>query len=133
MGAAMRKMFEKRRAMNVLILGTPVDKKAVRQLSMQIGELEGEIALMRADLIASIQPPLSKAQIEKLTQPPRRPQSRPPQAQPSRAAKTQPPRPEGEKESLEDLIRRGEREENERPRRFDRPSSRPGRDRKQEK
>ena len=79
-------------------------------VAAEIGKLEGEIAVLRADLIAAIKPPLSKEQLEKLKQPPRRPQGRPQQARPQqgRPSPDRPQRPPAERKSLDELIKRGD-------------------------
>ena len=105
-----KKILDKRRGMMGLILAQPVDKKAIRMAFKEIGKLEGEIAVLRADLIAAIKPPLRKEQLEKLKQPPRRPQGRPQQARPQqgRPSPDRPQRPPAERKSLDELIKRGD-------------------------
>jgi len=104
-----KKLFEKRRGMIGLILAQPVDKKAIRTAVKEMSKLEGDIAIMRAAMIAAIKPPLSEEQIAKLKQPPRRPQGRP-QARPQqgRPSPDRPQRPPAERKSLDELIKRGE-------------------------
>ncbi len=130
-----KKLFEKRRGMIDLILAQPVDKKAIRTAIKEIAKLEGEIAIMRAEMIAAIKPPLSKEQIAKLKQPPRRPQSRPQQTRPQqgRPSPDRPQRPPAERKSLDELIKRGESGGDDRPLRTDRPFPRPRPEPKQEK
>ena len=127
-----KKLFEKRRGMMGLILVQPVDKKAIRAAFKEIGKMEGEIAIMRAEMIAAIKPPLSKEQLEKLRQPPRRPQGRP-QARPQqgRPSPDRPHRPPAERKSLDELIKRGESGGGARPPR-DRVPQRPPREPKPE-
>lgn len=129
-----KKILDKRRGMMGLILAQPIDKKAIRMAFKEIGKLEGEIAVLRADLIASIKPPLSKEQLEKLKQPPRRPQGRPQQARPQqgRPSPDRPQRPPAERKSLDELIKRGDSGGGDRPPR-DRVPQRPPRDSKPEK
>ena len=129
-----KKILDKRRGMMGLILAQPVDKKAIRMAFKEIGKLEGEIAVLRADLIAAIKPPLSKEQLEKLKQPPRRPQGRPQQARPQqgRPSPDRPQRPPAERKSLDELIKRGDSGGGDRPPR-DRVPQRPPRDSKPEK
>jgi hypothetical protein len=105
-----KKIFEKRRGMMGLILAQPVDKKVIRSAVKEIAKMEGEIAIMRAEMIAAIKPPLSKEQLEKLKQPPRRPQGRPQQARPQqvRPSPDRPQRPPAERKSLDELIKRGD-------------------------
>ncbi len=129
-----KKILEKRRGMMGLVLAQPVDKKAIRAAFKEIGKLEGEIAIMRADMIAAIKPPLNKEQLEKLKQPPRRPQGRPQQARPQqgRPSPDRPQRPPAERKSLDELIKRGDGGGGDRPPR-DRVPQRPPRDSKPEK
>ena len=132
-----KKVFEKRRGMMGLVLAQPVDKKAIRAAFKETGKLEGGIAIMRAEMIAAIKPPLNKEQLEKLRQPPRRPQgrsqSRPQQARPQqgRPSPDRPQRPPTERKSLDDLIKRGESGGGDRPAR-DRVPQRPPRESKPE-
>lgn len=123
-----KKLFEKRRGMMSLILVQPVDKKAIRAAVKEMAKLEAEITIMRANLIASIKPPLSEEQIAKLKQPPRRPQGRP-QARPQqgRPSSDRPQRPPAERKSLDELIKRGDSGGSDRPPR-DRVPQRPPRD-----
>ena len=127
-----KKLLEKRRGMMGLVLAQPVDKKAIRAAFKEIGKLEGGIAIMRAEMIAAIKPPLSKEQLEKLKQPPRRPQGRP-QARPQqgRPSPDRPQRPPAERKSLDELIKRGESGGSDRPPR-DRVPQRPLREPKPE-
>ena len=129
-----KKLLEKRRGMMGLVLAQPVDKKAIRAAFKEIAKLEGDIAIMRADMIAAIKPPLSKEQLEKLKQPPRRPQGRPQQARPQqgRPSPDRPQRPPAERKSLDELIKRGDGGGGDRPPR-DRVPQRPPRDLKPEK
>jgi hypothetical protein len=129
-----KKLLEKRRGMMGLVLAQPVDKKAIRAAFKEIAKLEGDIAIMRADMIAAIKPPLSKEQLEKLKQPPRRPQGRPQQARPQqgRPSPDRPQRPPAERKSLDELIKRGDGGGSDRPPR-DRVPQRPPRDSKPEK
>ena len=130
-----KKLFEKRRGMMGLILVQPVDKKAIRATIKEMAKLEEAITIMRADLIASIKPPLSKEQIEKLKQPPRRPQGRPQQARPQQGRPSSPDRPQrppAERRSLDELIKRGDSGGGDRPPR-DRVPQRPPRDSQPEK
>ncbi|MFP6885913.1 MAG: periplasmic heavy metal sensor [Opitutales bacterium] len=128
-----KKLLEKRRGMMGLVLAQPVDKKAIRAAFKEIGKLEGGIAIMRAEMIAAIKPPLSKEQLEKLKQPPRRPQGRPQQARPQqgRPSPDRPQRPPAERKSLDELIKRGESGGSDRPPR-DRVPQRPLREPKPE-
>ena len=105
-----KKILEKRRGMMGLILAQPVDKKAIRAAFKELAKMESEIAIMRAEMIAAIKPPLSKDQLEKLKQPPRRPQGRPQQTrpQPGRPSPDRPQRPPAERKSLDELIKRGD-------------------------
>ena len=127
-----KKVFEKRRGMMGLILAQPVDKKAIRAAVKEIAKMEGDIAILRAQMIAAIKPPLNKEQLEKLKQPPRRPQGRP-QARPQqgRPSPDRPQRPPTERKSLDDLIKRGESGGGDRPAR-DRVPQRPPRKPKSE-
>ena len=129
-----KKLLEKRHGMMGLVLVQPVDKKAIRAAFKEIGKLEGGIAIMRAEMIAAIKPPLSKEQLEKLKQPPRRPQGRPQQGRPqqTRPPKERPQRPPADRKSLDDLIKRGDGGGSDRPPR-DRVPQRPPRELKQEK
>jgi Spy/CpxP family protein refolding chaperone len=129
-----KKLFEKRRGMMGLILVQPVDKKAIRAAVKEMAKLEEAITIMRADMIAAIKPPLSKEQLEKLKQPPRRPQGRPQQTRPqqNRPPPERPQRPPAERKSLDELIKRGEGGGGDRPPR-DRVPQRPPRDSKPEK
>ena len=128
-----KKILDKRRGMMGLILAQPVDKKAIRAAFKEIGKLEGEIAIMRAELIAGIKPPLSKEQLAKLKQPPRRPQGRSQQTRPQqgRPSPDRPQRPPAERKSLDDLIKRGDSGGGDRPPR-DRVPQRPPREPKPE-
>ena len=105
-----KKLLEKRRGMMGLVLAQPVDKKAIRAAFKELAKMESEIAIIRAEMIAGIKPPLSKEQLEKLKQPPRRPQGRPQQARPQqgRPAPDRPNRPPAERRSLDELIKRGD-------------------------
>ena len=127
-----KKILEKRRGMMGLILAQPVDKKAIRAAFKELAKMEGEIAILRAEMIAAIKPPLSKEQLEKLKQPPRRPQGRPQQTrpQPGRPSPDRPDRPQRppvERKSLDELIKRGDSGGGDRPPR-DRLPSRPPRE-----
>ena len=104
------------------------------RLEKEMAKLEEAITIMRAELIASIKPPLSKEQIAKLKQPPRRPQGRPQQARPQqgRPSPDRPQRPPAERKSLDELIKRGDSGGGDRPPR-DRVPQRPPRDSKPEK
>ena len=103
-----KKLFEKRRGMMGLVLAQPVDKKAIRTALRAVAKLEGDIAIMRAEIIAAIKPPLSKEQLDKLKQPPRRPQGRP-QIRPQQGrSPDRPQRPPVERKSLDELIKRGD-------------------------
>jgi len=119
-----KKLFEKRRGMMGLVLAQPVDKKAIRSAFKEVAKLESDIAIMRAEMIAAIKPPLSKEQLEKLKQPPRRPQARPQQGRPS---PDRPQRPAAERKSLDELIKQGESGGGDRPPR-DRVPQRPPRE-----
>lgn len=105
-----KKILEKRRGMIGLLLAQPVDKKGIRAAFKELAKMESEIAIMRADMIAAIKPPLSEEQMEKLKQPPRRPQGRPQQARPQqgRPSPDRPQRPPAERRSLDELIKRGD-------------------------
>ncbi len=137
MGELGKKILEKRRGMMGLILAQPVDKKAIRAAFKDLMKMESEIAIMRADMIAAIKPPLSEAQIEKLKQPPRRPQGGPQQTRPQPGGRPSPDRPDrpqrppAERRSLDDLIKRGDSGGGDRPPR-DRVPQRPPRDPKPE-
>ena len=124
-----KKILEKRRGMMGLILAQPVDKKAIRAAFKELAKMEGEIAILRAEMIAAIKPPLSKEQLEKLKQPPRRPQGRPQQTrpQPGRPSPDRPQRPPVERKSLDELIKRGDSGGGDRPPR-DRLPPRPPRE-----
>jgi Spy/CpxP family protein refolding chaperone len=128
-----KKILEKRRGMMGLILAQPVDKKAIRAAFKELAKMESEIAIMRAEMIAAIKPPLSKEQLEKLKQPPRRPQGRPQQARPQqgRPSPDRPQRPPAERKSLDELIKRGDGGGGDRPPR-DRVPQRPPREPKPE-
>ena len=130
-----KKLLEKRRGMMGLVLAQPVDKKAIRAAFKEIGKLEGGIAIMRAEMIAAIKPPLSKEQLEKLKQPSRRlqgrPQARPQQGRPSPDRPQRPQRPPAERKSLDELIKRGDSGGGDRPPR-DRVPQRPPREPKPE-
>ena len=137
MGELGKKILEKRRGMMALILAQPVDKKAIRAAFKELAKMESEIAIMRAEMIAAIKPPLSEEQMEKLKQPPRRPQGRPQQARPQPGNRpspdrpTRPQRPPAERPSLNDLIKRGDGGGGDRPPR-DRVPPRPPREPKPE-
>ena len=131
-----KKIIEKRRGMMGLILAQPVDKKAIRAAFKELSKMESEIAIMRAEMIAAIKPPLSKEQLEKLKQPPRRPQGRPQQARPQQGRPSsdrpdRPQRPPAERRSLDELIKRGDSGGGDRPPR-DRVPPRPPREPKPE-
>ena len=124
-----KKLFEKRRGMMGLVLAQPVDMKPFRSAFKEVAELESDIAIMRAEMIAAIKPPLSKEQLEKLKQPPRRPQARPQQGRPQqgRPSPDRPQRPAAERKSLDELIKQGESGGGDRPPR-DRVPQRPPRE-----
>ena len=128
-----KKILEKRRGMMGLILVQPVDKKAIKSAIKEMAKLEVEINIMRAELIAAIQPPLSEEQVAKLKQPPRRPQARPQQGRPqqTRPSPDRPQRPPAERGSLDELIKRGDGGGSDRPPR-DRVPQRPPREPKPE-
>ncbi len=137
MGELGQKILDRRRGMMGLILAQPADKKAIRTAFKELAKMESEIAIMRADMIAAIKPPLSKEQMEKLKQPPRRPQGRPQQTRPQPGGRPSPDRPDrpqrppSERRSLDDLIKRGDSGGGDRPPR-DRVPQRPPREPKPE-
>jgi len=130
MGELGQKILERRRGMMGLILAQPADKKAIRAAFKELAKMESEIAIMRADMIAAIKPPLSEEQMEKLKQPLRRPQGRPQQTRPQPGGRPSPDRPDrpqrppAERRSLDDLIKRGDSGGGDRPPR-DRVPQRP--------
>ena len=110
-----KKILEKRRGMMGLVLAQPTDKKAIRAAFKELAKLESEVAIMRSEMIAAIKPPLNEEQVEKLKQPPRRPQGRT-QGRPQQPRPPErPQRPPAERRSLDDLIKRGDDGGSDRP------------------
>jgi len=64
------KLRDTRKDLMAASLEAKIDEAAVRKHALELGRLEGELALLRAKALAKVKPPLSAEQIEQIKNPP---------------------------------------------------------------
>ena len=87
-----RKIRAPRQGLMKASLAVKFDEDAVRAKALEVGKLEAELTVLRAQAMSMIQPPLSEEQVERITNPSRREMDGPPDgSRPSQRRNNRPP------------------------------------------